>query len=124
MEKKHTAPKGETPTSDQASGVSSGEQNELFDLPAFCPILPPANSAAEQALTDLLARDLTQIDWLNERKGWRLSAAVKQLDYLGWEPISIMVQHPGWPNAIARYSLPAKAKQAVAAMRQQGGEHA
>lgn len=121
MARKHTTPKDETPTSDQASGVS-GEQNELFDLPAFCPILPPANSSAEQALTDLLARDLTQIDWLREGKGWRLSAAVKSLGYLGWEPISIMVRHPAWPKAIARYSLPAKAKQAAALM--QGGTSA
>ena len=75
--------------------------------------MPPVGSAAETALHDLLARDITQIDWLSERKGWRLSAAVKQLDYLGWEPKSILVQHPAWPNAIALYSLPAKAKQAA-----------
>ena len=100
------------------------EQLSFLPPPVFCPILPPCGSAAEQALNDLLARDLTQIDWLNERKGWRLSAAVKSLDYLGWEPVSIMVQHPEWPNAIARYSLPAKAKQAIAAMRQGGSEHA
>lgn len=72
-------------------------------------------------MNDLLVRDLTQIDWLTERKGWRLSAAVKALDYLGWEPDSIMVQHPAWPNAIARYSLPEKAKHAAYTMRQQGG---
>lgn len=96
--------------------------NQLSFLPdpPFNPQLPPAGSAAETALHDLMARDLTQIDWLNERKGWRLSAAVKSLDYLGWEPVSIMIQHPEWPNAIARYSLPPKAKQA--AMR--GGDHA
>jgi hypothetical protein len=41
---------------------------------------------ASIALTDLLARDLTQIDWLNDGKGWRLAAAVKELGYLGWEP--------------------------------------
>jgi hypothetical protein len=110
-----------TPTSDQASGVY-GEQLSFLPTPAFCPILPPPNSAAAVALCDLLARDLTQIDWLRERKGWRLSAAVKALGYLGWEPHSIMVQHAEWPNAIARYSLPAKAKQAAAAMRQ-GGDH-
>ena len=109
------------PTPSKVSGAS--EQNELFDLPAFCPILPPLGSAAETALTDLLARDITQIDWLDERKGWRLSAAVKELDYLGWEPKSILVKHPEWPNAIARYSLPAKAKQAAALMRQ-GSDHA
>ena len=99
------------------------EQLSFLPAPVFCPIMPPSGSAAETALHDLLARDLTQIDWLNERKGWRLSAAVKSLGYLGWEPISIRVQHPDWPNAIARYSLPAKAKQAAAAMHQ-GGDHA
>ena len=97
------------------------EQLSFLPPEPFCPLMPPLGSAAKQALTDLLARDLTQIDWLNERKGWRLSAAVKSLGYLGWEPISIMVQHPEWPNAIARYSLPPKAKQAAALMRQQGG---
>ncbi len=101
--------------------MTTPEQIPMFDDGAFCPCMPPHGSAAETALNDLLARDLTQIDWLNERKGWRLSAAVKSLDYLGWEPVSIMVQHPSWPNAIARYSLTAKAKQAFAAMRQQGG---
>jgi len=109
---KFNHPKNETPTSDQATGVS-GEQLSFLPAPVFCPILPPVGSAAETALYDLLARDLTQIDWLRERKGWRLSAAVKALDYLGWEPRSIMVQHPAWPNPIARYSLPAKAKQAA-----------
>ena len=63
------------PTPTKATGAS--EQNELFDLPAFCPILPPRGSAAEQALIDLLARDLKQIEWLNEGKGWRLAAAMQ-----------------------------------------------
>lgn len=113
------APKGETPTRDQASGVSS-EQNELFDLPAFCPILPPVNSAAAQALHDLCNGDLTQIDWLKSGNGWRLAAAVKELDYLGWEPQSIRVLCKGWSRKIARYSLPAKAKQAAAVMLRGG----
>lgn len=103
--------------------MNTPEQIPMFEGPSFCPIMPPSGSAAETALTDLLARDITQIDWLNERKGWRLSAAVKSLGYLGWEPDSILIQHPEWPNAIARYSLPAKAKQAAALMRQ-GGDHA
>ena len=100
------------------------EQLSFLPPAPFCPLLPPHGSAAAQALTDLLARDLTQIDWLKERKGWRLSAAVKSLGYLGWEPKSIMVQHREWPNAIARYSLPEKAKQAASTMRKQGGAHA
>ena len=35
------APKYETPTADQASGVSR-EQAEMFDLPTFCPFMPLA----------------------------------------------------------------------------------
>ena len=116
----NAAPKGKAPTRDQATGAFS-EQNELFDLPAFCPILPPANSAAARALADLCAGDLTQIDWLREGKGWRLAAAVKELGYLGWEPQSIRVTCSGWERPIARYSLPTKAKQAAYALR--GGAH-
>jgi hypothetical protein len=114
------APRKKAPTRDQATGAFS-EQNELFDLPAFCPILPPANSAAARALADLCAGDVTQIDWLQQRKGWRLAAAVKMLGYLGWEPASVMAQAQGWPRPIARYSLPAKAKQAAQTLRNRGG---
>lgn len=121
MAKKPKTPKNETPTPSKASGVPS-EQNELFDLPTFCPILPPHGSAAELALDDLLARDLTQLEWLQEGKGWRLAAAVKELDYLGWEPISIRVKCNGWGRPIARYSLSQKAKQAAYSMR--GGANA
>ena len=96
------------------------EQFSFLPPVPFCPLLPPHGSAAEKALYDLLARDLTQIDWLNEGKGWRLAAAVKDLGYLGWEPVSIRVKCAGWGRKIARYSLPAKAKQAPAAMRQRG----
>jgi hypothetical protein len=63
------------PTTLQASGAL-GEQLSRITTPLFCPTLPPRGSAAEQALTDLLARDLTQIEWLKEGKGWRLAAAV------------------------------------------------
>ena len=115
----NAATREKAPTRDQASGAFS-EQNELFDLPAFCPILPPANTAAAQALADLCAGDVTQIDWLQQGKGWRLSAAVKELGYLGWEPVSVMVQCKGWPRPIARYSLPAKAKQAAHTLRNRG----
>lgn len=100
-----------------------GEQLSFLPTPEFCPILPPVHSAAAQALNDLLARDLTQIDWLKEHKGWRLSAAIKALGYLGWEPVSNMIQHIDWPNPIARYSLHTKAKQAAHTMLQ-GGAHA
>jgi len=120
--KKINPPKDESP-SESGKGFQ-GEQLSFLETPAFCPILPPAGSAAETALFDLLARDLTTPEWNNEGNGWRLAAAVKDLGYLGWEPISIRVPYRGRKRPIARYSLPAKAKQAIAAMRQQGGEHA
>ena len=108
-----------TAPTDQGNGA--GEQNELFDLPAFCPILPPANSAAAQALHDLCAGDLTQLEWLQSGNGWRLAAAVKELGYLGWQPQSILVKCKGWGRPIARYSLPEKAKQAAYTLRNGGG---
>jgi hypothetical protein len=99
------------------------EQMSFLPTPEFCPILPPHGSAAEQALHDLLERDLTTPDWIDEGKGWRLAAAVKELDYLGWEPKSIMVLCTRWGRKIARYSLSRMAKQAYYAMRK-GGAHA
>lgn len=111
------APKDETPTADQARGVSR-EQAEMFDLPAFCPLLPPKNSTAEQVLFALMAHDLTQFEWLVAGNGWRLAAEIKELDYLGWEPISIRVKVNGWSRKIARYSLSPKAKQAACALYQ------
>ncbi len=98
-------------------------QLSLLPEPPFFPLMPTAGTYADLALHDLLARDLTQIDWLNDGKGWRLAAAVKELDYLGWEPQSIRVHAPSRKRPIARYSLPIKAKQAYAAMRQ-GSNHA
>ena len=113
-------PKDETPRAEQASGVSR-EQVEMFDLPTFCPLLPPKNSATEQVLLSLLERDLTQLEWLKAGNGWRLAAEIKELDYLGWEPISIRVKCNGWGRKIALYSLPLKAKLAAFALYQQGG---
>ena len=106
-----------TPNHANSTGAA-GEQLSFLPTPEFCPILPPPNSAAERALLDLANRDLTQIDWLNEGKGWRLAAAVKELDYLGWEPKSISVKCQDWSRAIARYSLSDAAKRAVIQLRQ------
>lgn len=100
------------------------EQLSFLPPVPFCPLLPPHGSAAEQALYDLMERDLTTPDWIAEGKGWRLAAAIKALDYLGWEPKSIMVLRDGWPRPIALYSAHEKAKQTFSAMRQQGGAHA
>lgn len=96
------------------------EQLPMFAGPEFCPLLPPKNSAAEDALMELLTNDITQKDWIDRGLSWRLSAAIKTLGYLGWEPQSIRVKHPGWRNKIARYSLLPKAKQAAAVLRQKG----
>jgi hypothetical protein len=101
--------------------MSTPEQFSLLPEPPFFPLMPTAGTYADLALHDLLARDLTQIDWLNDGKGWRLAAAVKELDYLGWEPQSIRVHAPSRRRPIALYSLPLKAKQFVASMRQGGG---
>lgn len=103
--------------------MNTPEQLSFLPPVPFCPLMPPRGSAAEQALFDLLERDLTTPDWIAERKGWRLAAAVKELDYLGWEPKSILIQSAEWKNPIARYSLPEKAKQAAFSMRQ-GSDHA
>ena len=116
------APKDETPRAEQASGVSR-EQVEMFDLPTFCPLLPPKNSATEQVLLSLLERDLTQLEWLKAGNGWRLAAEIKELDYLGREPISIRAKFNGWGYKIARYSLSPKGNQAAYAIYQQGGTH-
>ena len=97
------------------------EQLSFLPTPEFSPLLPPHGSAAEQCLYDLLEHDLTQPDWLASGNGWRLAAAVKELDYLGWEPQSIRVHHPARKRPIARYSLLPKAKQAAYTLRNAGG---
>ena len=104
-------------------GYAMSEQLSFLPPLPFCPLLPPHGSTAEQALCDLMERDLTQLDWLREGRGWRLAAAMKELDYLGWEPKSILVLCNGWVKPIALYSLPAKAKQAFYAMRNTEGAH-
>ena len=84
-----------------------GEQLSFLPTPPFCPSLPPADTNAEQALIDLIERPrLMQIDWLRERKSWRLSAAIFDLNQLGWE-----VQSHRTDKGQAIYSLNTKAKQ-------------
>lgn len=83
----------------------------LPDEPFFA-CLPPKGSRAETALFDLMQRDLMQRDWLHI--GWRLAAAVKELDYLGWKPKSIRIGRE------ALYSLPQTAKAFHHRMRNRG----
>lgn len=94
-----------------------GEQLSFLPDEPFFASLPPHGSLAETALFDLLERDLTQRDWLREGKGWRLAAAVKELDYLGWQPNSIRVGRE------ARYSLSQQGKAFFHRMRN-GGAYA
>lgn len=97
-----------------------GEQLTLIDPPPFCPSLPTKNSNADLALHDLLSGAVTQLDWLASGRSWRLSAAVKELGYLGWQPKSVLVQHAGWPKPIAKYSLPPIAHQTAQVLLSKG----
>lgn len=44
--------------------MTAPEQIPIFEGPAFSPLMPPRESAAEQALTDLLVYNLTKPDWI------------------------------------------------------------
>ena len=90
------------------------DPTELFRL---------AIAAAQLSPPDTINADGSIHRFSTNGKGWRLAAAIKTLGYLGWEPDSVRVKCSEWGNKIARYSLPAKAKQAAQAMRQQGGAH-
>ena len=109
------------PTLSKASGAD-GEQLSFLPLPPFSPISPPSNSKAAHALADLSKGSVTQLDWLKSGHGWRLSAAVKELGYLGWQPKSILVQVEGWLKPIARYSLTQEAMQAARATLRARGQ--
>jgi hypothetical protein len=97
-----------------------GEQLSFLPDEPFFACLPPKGSQAETTLFDLLERDLMQRDLLREglAKGWRLAAAVKALDYLGWQPKSIRVGRE------ARYSLSPQAKAFFHRMRNGGADAA
>jgi hypothetical protein len=95
-----------------------GEQLSFLPDEPFFASLPPHGSLSETALFDLLERDLTQRDWLREDKGWRLAAAVKELDYLGWQPNSMRIGRE------ARYSLSPQAKAFFYRMRNGGADAA
>jgi hypothetical protein len=107
----------------RANSTGAFEQLSFLPTPEFCPILPTAGTQAAQALEDLSNKDITQADWLppNSFKGWRLSAAIKELDYLGWQPDGVMV-NCGRKRPIKRYSLPAKAKAAYFTLTKGGAD--
>lgn len=107
------------PRTRQSTGAA--KQLSFIPEPPFCPILPNPNSAAGLALDALLEHSrITQIDWLRWNHGWRLAAAVMELNYAGWEVQSNLLHQTGWPKPIAVYSLTAKARRAALRMRKGG----
>ncbi len=73
--------------------------------PQIIPPMPKADTLAAEALADLLRSPVSQIDWLNAGKSWRLAAAVGELRSLGWPVLAEMVRY-GRARPVARYSLP------------------
>ncbi len=96
--------KNETPTPSTVS-VVSGEQLSFLGPAPLSPSMPAPYSKAWLALAALTQGPLTQLDWLNMGRGWRLSAAVKELGYLGWPVESEWVLADGWPKPVKRYSV-------------------
>ena len=90
------------PDSRQAS--SGFEQVELFER-HLTASFPSKDSQAGIALAGLLkGQHLRQSEWLDV--GWRLAAAIKELNYLGWPVLSVPVHVEGRKRPIADYSLP------------------
>ena len=61
-----SAPKDETPTADQASGVSR-EQAEMFDLNAFCPKTLLAVTKGASWCCDFTQREVNCCRWPDDR---------------------------------------------------------
>lgn len=99
-----TAPKGKAPAPSKVSGAH-GEQLSFLPPPPLSTTMPSLHSKAWLALLDMTQGPVTQIDWLNMGRGWRLSAAFKALDYLGWPVGSEWVLADGCAAPIKRYFL-------------------
>ena len=107
------------PRTRQSTGAA--EQLSFIPEPPFCPIFPSPNSAAGLALKALLEHPfITQVQWLQWGHGWRLAAAIMELNYAGWDVQSYLLTQPGWPKPIAVYSLTARARRAALRMRKGG----
>lgn len=106
MKRPHTLPR------------NGAAQLSFLPEPSFCPRLPTPQSPAGLALDALLAHPhITQVDWLRWGNGWRLAAAIMDLNYADWEVQSELMQQPEWPKPIAVYSLSEKAKRAARELR-------
>lgn len=92
--------------------VDSTAQLQLFKGPRKpAPIPPERGCKAWLALLDMVQQgEITQIDWLNTGRGWRLAAAIKELKYLGWSIVAEWVQPASCQNPIKQYRLPTNYK--------------
>jgi hypothetical protein len=68
---------------------------------------------AEQLVQELAADNLAAM----RQPGSDSAAAVKQLGYLGWEPVSVLVQSDGWPRPILQLARACEASRPHAAWR-------
>jgi hypothetical protein len=96
------------------------EQLSFFPKPPLNPTMPAPYSKAWLLLRDLLQGPVTQIDWLNMGRGWRLAAAFKELLYLGFPGEAEWVHADGWERPIKRYSMKPEGLE-VALSRMKGG---
>ena len=100
----NAAPKRKAPAPTKTQGAT-GEQLSFLPPSPLSPYMPNLHSKAWLALLDLVEGPITQLDWLNMGRGWRLSAAFKELGYYGWPVGSEWVQAEGWARPIKRYFL-------------------
>jgi len=82
-----------------------GKQLTLLPTAELCPIWPSENSRENIALSLLFEGPLNQLQWLKLGHGWRLAAVIKNLDYMGWRPLSKLISI-GNQRKIASYELP------------------
>lgn len=103
------APKGETPTQTNATGVS-GEQLSFLPTLPFSPIWPSHTTIAGRVLAEFLRGEfLDHEDVIDGCSSWRLAAYVDKLKKMGWPVVAFEKPAPssGCPSrTIALYALP------------------
>lgn len=94
--------------------------NDLFPdtLPPVVPAAwPTKGTRADEALQALISSPQNQADYW---QGWRLSAYVKSLEYLGWSFIKRFIVRPGCRREITEYRLDRAAPGTSAALIARG----
>lgn len=92
-----------------------GEQLSFFPPPELSVVLPTYKSRNGQALLHLSIGAITQEEWLEIGRGWRLAATINALKQMGWPIASDWVNPTSRSNPIKRYYLPAQAMQTALA---------